>query len=171
MDPSDREKKENSISLKSVASDESGDSTLVTDKQSKQQLKHDKSVSVRRKKLLKYEKHFICHDEVLESHIPYGVESHKSPNTVMKHWYYRVKHNSIVLSLKAETPEKKNRRVYYNIAAIGKNVRMTKKNQFTHLNVEGTKNNKILILVPFKDLLNVEKISFFYGDWQYNKNC
>ena len=64
---------------------------------------------------------------MLESHIPYGVECHKSPHTVIKHWYYPVKHNSIVLSLKIDTPEKKNRRVYYNIAAIGKNVHGTKK--------------------------------------------
>ena len=70
MEPPDREKNKNSTPLISVASDESEDSTKVIDKQSKRQLTRDKSVSVRRKKILKYEKHFSCHDEVLESHIP-----------------------------------------------------------------------------------------------------
>ena len=86
-----------------------------------------KKHSAKRKKEIKHEKYFKKHDNILESHIPYGPTANKSPHIIIKKWYHRVKENCIQLCLKNETDDKKNRKIYYKIERYGKNVRVSLK--------------------------------------------
>ena len=44
---------------------------------------------------------------------------------------------------------------------IGENIKLNIKKNFIKLNIEGTKNNKIFIVVKYEELMNIDRISFF----------
>ena len=91
------------------------------------QWKYDKHWSVRRKELMKARKYFKNHDDILETHIPYGPIANKSPHIMVNHLYHGLKDNYILLRLKDENNDKKNRKIFYNIEEIGVNVRLSRK--------------------------------------------
>ena len=55
----------------------------------------------------------------------------------------------------------RNRQIIYEIESWGANVRFNEKNNNYTLNVEGTKNNKVFLLVRYKDVMADPKLSFF----------
>ena len=36
-------------------------------------------------------KYFKQHDEILNTHIPYGINANASPHIILKHWFHRIK--------------------------------------------------------------------------------
>ena len=106
--------------------------------------KYDKRISMKKKKLLKEKKFFRQHDDVMNTHIPHGIEANASPHIVVNQWFHRIKNNSIVLKLASEDHTSKHRKIFYEIENIGDNVKYVQKKSFIKLNVEGTKNNKVL---------------------------
>ena len=50
---------------------------------------------------------------------------------------------------------------FYNILETGNNVKLVKKQSFITINVEGTKNNKVILLAKFKDMSRFKKLCFF----------
>ena len=130
-------------------------------KQKKRQLKRDKKHSLKRKKQMKYDKYFKTHDSILETHIPHGPTANKSPHIIIKKWYHRVKDNCILLRLKNELNDKKNRKIYYDVEKYGKNIKVTSKKNYMNINLDGTKNNKILLIVRLRDVIDIQKICFF----------
>ena len=123
--------------------------------------KYDKRISMKKKKLLKEKKFFQQHDDVMNTHIPYGIEANASPHIVVNQWFHRIKNNSIVLKLVSEDHTSKHRKIFYQIDSIGDNVKLVKKKSFIKLNVERTKNNKVFIVLKFKDALEIDKLSYF----------
>ena len=130
-------------------------------KQKKRQWKHDKRHSLQWKKQRKYDKYFKIHDSILETHIPHGPTANKSPHIIIKKWYHRVKDNCILLKLKKEVDDRKNRKIFYDIEKCGKNVMIQEKKNIINVNLEGTKNNKIILIVRLRDVFAIQKISFF----------
>ena len=121
--------------IKSISTDPSQNFIISTPKvakrytsnQSMRQWKYDKHWSVRRKELMKARKYFKNHDDILETHIPYGPIANKSPHIMVNHLYHGLKDNYILLRLKDENNDKKNRKIFYNIEEIGVNVRLSRK--------------------------------------------
>ena len=66
-----------------------------------------------------------------------------------------------MLKLHEECREGKNRKFLYNIVETGNNVKLVKKQSFITINVEGTKNNKVILLAKFKDMSRFKKLCFF----------
>ena len=132
-----------------------------TSNQSMRQWKHDKRRSVRRKELMKARKYFNNHDDILETHIPYGPITNKSPHIMVNHWFHRLKKNCILLRLKDENNDKKNRKIFYVIEEIGENVKLTRKKKYYNLNIDGTANKKIILVVRYSDVMRNKKLSFF----------
>ena len=118
-------------------------------------------MSVKCKKLMKERKYFSQHDDILESNIPYGLDATKSPHIVLYKWYHQIKNNCILLKLNNEFGDGKNRKIFYNIMEIGSNVKLVKKQNFTTIKVEGSKNNKVILLTKFKDLSELKKLCFY----------
>ena len=83
-------------------------------KQNKQQWTRDKQHSSKCKKEIKHDKFFKIHDSILESHIPYGLMTNKSPRIIINKWYHRFKDNCILLSLKNEIDDKKIKKYFMN---------------------------------------------------------
>ena len=96
-------------------------------RQAMRQWKYDKRWSMKRKDKIKTRKYFKNHDDILEAHIPYGSTANKSPHIMVNHWYHRLKNNCILLKFRSENGDKKNRKVFYEIEDIGKNVKWSKK--------------------------------------------
>ena len=100
---------------KSISKDPSQSNAVSTSKvakryansQSMRQWKYDKRWSVRRKEKMKAKKYFKNHDDILDTHIPYGPVANKSPHIIVNHWYHRLKDNFILLRLKGENEDKK----------------------------------------------------------------
>ena len=82
--------------IKSISTDPSQNFIISTPKvakrytsnQSMRQWKYDKHWSVRRKELMKARKYFKNHDDILETHIPYGPIANKSPHIMVNHLYW-----------------------------------------------------------------------------------
>ena len=106
-------------------------------------------------------KYFKQHDDVVNSHIPYGVEANTSPHIIMKQLFHYSEKNSIILSFHGEQKTGKNHQMLYKVDSFGENVNYNCKNNFYNLNVDGTKNNKIFVLVKYKDVRENPKLSFF----------
>ena len=118
-------------------------------------------MSMRKKKLIKESKYFKQHDEIVNTHIPRGLGANKSPHIILKQWYHRIQKNSIVMRAPKEIKNCRNRQIIYEIESWGANVRFNEKNNNYTLNVEGTKNNKVFLLVRYKDVMADPKLSFF----------
>ena len=54
------------------------------------QSKFDKQMSMKKKKLLKEAKYFGQHNEIVNTHIPYGFQADKSPHIILKQWHHRI---------------------------------------------------------------------------------
>ena len=130
-------------------------------KQKKRQWKHDKRHSLQRKKERKYDKYFKTHDSILETHIPHGPMANKSPHIIIKKWYHRVKDNCILLRLKKEINDKKNRKIFYDVEKYGKNVMIQEKEKKINVNLEGTKNNKIILITRLRDVFDIQRTLYF----------
>ena len=130
-------------------------------KQKNRQWKRDKQHSLKRKQVRKYDKYFKTHDSILETHIPHGPVANKSPHIIIKKWYHRVKENYILLRLKKETDDKKNRKIFYDVEKYGKNVMIRAKENHININLDRTKNKKIILIVRLSDVLYIQGTSFF----------
>ena len=115
--------------LPSVASSESKNSENIK-RQERRQTVYDKRMSVKHKKMMKERKYFRQHDDILESNILYSFDATKSPHIVLFKWYHQIKNNCILLQLKEECEEGKNRKIFYGIMEIGNNVKLVKKQIF-----------------------------------------
>ena len=144
----------NAISISKVAK-------RYANNQSMRQWKYDKRWSVRRKEKMKAKKYFKNHDDILDTHIPYGPVANKSPHIIINHWYHRLKDNCILLRLKGENDDKKNRKIFYDIEEIGRNVQLNHNTKYFNLNIDGTKNKKIILVVRYREVMNNKKLSFF----------
>ena len=123
--------------------------------------KYDKRISMKKKRLLKEKKYFKQHDDVMNTNIPHGNEANASPHIVVNQWFHRIRNNSIILKLSHEDRTSNHRKIFYEIDSVGENVRFVAKKTFMKLNVEGTKNNKVFIVLKFKDALEVDKLTYF----------
>ena len=67
----------------------------------------------------------------------------------------------ILLKLNGDSFEGKNWQRFYHIQKIGDNVKFTKKGKYFNINLEGSKNKKIILLVKYGGICHLKKISFF----------
>ena len=157
------------LGIKSSSSDHSQNFNIstskvakrFTSKQSMRQWKYDKRMSVRRKETIKARKYFKNHDDILNTHIPYGPMANKSPHIMVNHWFHRIKDNCILLRIKGENNNKKNRKIFYEIEKIGANVKLLRKKKYYNLNIDGTVNKKVILVVRYSDVMRNDKLSFF----------
>ena len=63
------------------------------------------------------------------------------------------------MRLKNETDDKKKRKIFYKIEDVGENVRMSSKKKFKNLNINGTRDNKIILIGRYRDVMNLKKKS------------
>ena len=111
--------------------------------------------------MLNEKRYFQQHDDILNSHIPYGGDANTSPHIVVNHWFDRIEKNCIVVNLIEEEKYSKQRKIFYKVDRFGDNVKYNIKKKFLNLNVEGTKNNRIFIVVKYKEVMNIDRLSFF----------
>ena len=93
------------------------------------------------KKKKQRKKYFRQHDDLINTHIPYGNEANASPHIVINQQFHRIQKNSIVLKIVSEDKTSKHRKIFNKIDKIDENVKYVQKQSFIKLNVEETKNN------------------------------
>ena len=111
--------------------------------------------------MIKEKKYFDKHDEIVNTHIPHGFEANASPHIVVNRWFHRIEKKCILLKLTEEEKYSKEQKIFYKVNEIGENIKLNIKKNFIKLNIEGTKNNKIFIVVKYEELMNIDRISFF----------
>ena len=101
-------------------------------------------------------KNFHKHDEIVNTHIPHSFEANTLPHIIVNQWFHRIERNCIVLKLTKEEKYSKERKIFYKVNKIGENIKFNVKKKFMKLNIEGTKNNKIFIVVKYEEVMNTD---------------
>ena len=124
--------------------------------------KRDKKLSIDAKKHKKVMKYWAKEDKILETHIPYNNMSTRSPLVHINKWFHRISDNCIVLKNPREIGQSaKERKIYYDVDSVGKNIEVSKKAKYINLHLESTKQHWVMIVVRFKDVMANQKLYFF----------
>ena len=125
------------------------------------QIHRDKKMSVKNKKIKQERKKWDNKDQILETHNPYNWDSTKSLHILINQWYHRLRDNCVVLKIPRESGSSNERKIFYDVDLIGKNINYNTNKNNMILNIERTKQNWIIILVKFKDVMYNSKLCFF----------
>ena len=124
--------------------------------------RRDKKMSEKNRRKKKGERFWEKEDRILDSHIPYNGISNRSPHILINKWYHRLCDNCIVLKPPTEIGDNKNRKIFYEIDQIGKNVKLANRSRYMNLQLESVKQKWVMILVRFKDVMWNSKLCFFF---------
>ena len=118
-------------------------------------------------------KHFDQEERIMGSHIPYNCASTKLLHILINQWYHRLWRNCKGLKNPHSTGRLKERKRFYEVESIGKNIKFTNKGKYIYLLFENTKQNWIMILVRFKEVMSNPKLCFSRRvvTWLRKKNC
>ena len=78
-------------------------------------------------------------DQILETHIPYNWDLTKSPHILINKWYHRLRDNCVVLKNPRESGSSNERKIFYDVDSIGKNINYNTNKNYMNLNIERTK--------------------------------
>lgn len=123
--------------------------------------RRDKKMSMKKKKRKREDQSWEKDDQMLNVHIPYGAETMKSPHIHVNKSFHRIKDNCIILHSPTEKGNGTGRKICYEHVEYGKNIQYSSKKKYINLHPENTTNNRIVILVPFKEVCNNPGLSFF----------
>ena len=85
----------------------------------------------------------------------------KSPHLIIsRRWFFRIRKNTVMLKKPKEHKDGKNRKVYYQIDQIGKNVNFFEKDCVKVLNPSTTSLNTIYFVVRLSDLAELNNLQF-----------
>ena len=153
-------KKENEFS-DNCKKNSNDDKTTVISSQKKRLHKRDKKMSANSRKNKKMLTYWEKEDKILASHIPYNSMSTRSPHILINKWFHRLSDNCIVLKKPREVGQcAKDRKIYYDIDRIGKNVQVSNKGKYLNLQLENTKHHWVMIVVKYKDIMTNPKLCF-----------
>ena len=86
----------------------------------------------------------------------------QSPHLVIsRQWFFKIKNHSIMLKDAHEVNDNNQRKIYYEVDKIGKNVRYTQKDDTYVLNPSTTSRNTIYIVVRLTAFSKVKKLLFY----------
>ena len=123
--------------------------------------RHDKKMSMKKKKRKREDKFWEKDDQMLNMHISYSPDATKSPHIHINKSFHRIQDNCIILYSPIEKGNGTGRKMYYERVEFGTKVQYTAKKKYINLHPENTANNRIVILVPFKEVLDNQGLSFF----------
>ena len=100
-------------------------------------------------------------DQILETHMPYNWNSKKTPHILINEWYHQLRDNCVLLKNPRESASSNGRKIIFDVDLIGKNFNYFTNKNYMNLNIERIKQNWIMILVKFKDVMYNSKLYIF----------
>ena len=86
----------------------------------------------------------------------------KTPRILINRWYHQLRDNCVLLKNPRESASSNGRKIFYDVDLIGKNFNYFINKNYMNLNIERIKQNWIMILVKFKDVMYNSKLFFFF---------